>query len=312
MVRTAGGAQRQALRSFRPNEAHSTSPKNLLFAIALAAMLAGGRLTTSGTAFVQADGKPFAWRGLTAFRLVEFVAHGRTGDADAYLAWAASKHATVVRVLAMADVLFSLSPADGQHALGQTLDLARKRGVYVEVVALADTARLRVDVPRAVRAIGSVCAAYDNCLLEIANEPGHPTQLADLHDAAYVKSLVPLVPKGVPVSLGSVEYGDGFAAGSYVTWHAPRTRPVAALDAGARLLARFKKPVVSDEPIGAAETRVPGRRESDPDVFRHMARTSKQLGLGATFHYEGGLQARIPVGRELACFEAWMGEMLRD
>ena len=26
---------------------------------------------------------------------------------------------------------------------------------------------------------------------------------------------------------------------------------------------------------------------------------------GATFHYEAGLQARIPAGRELECFNAW-------
>jgi hypothetical protein len=27
--------------------------------------------------------------------------------------------------------------------------------------------------------------------------------------------------------------------------------------------------------------------------------------MGATFHYEGGLQARKPEGRELECFRAW-------
>ena len=279
--------------------------------LSMAAGPAAGRLTVAGTSFVKPDGQPFVWRGVTAFRLVEFVAHGRTGDADAYLAWAASRHVTIVRVLAMADGLFPLSPADGQHAVGGMLELAKRRGLYVEVVALADTARLRVDAPRAVKSIGTICAAYDNCLLELANEPGHPTQAAALHDPAYVKSLAALVPKGVLLSFGSVEYGDGFGGGDFVTWHAPRAYPVAALDAGAMLLKRFKKPVISDEPIGAAETTVPGRRASDPEVFRQMARRSKQLGLGATFHYEGGLQARVPEGRELACFEAWMRELLR-
>lgn len=274
-------------------------------------VLAAGRLSVSGTVFVQPDGTPFPWRGITAFRLNELVARGRTAEAEAYLAWAASRHVTIVRVLSMADVLFTLSPADGRHALGTTLDLARKHGLYVEVVALADTARMRVDVPRAVKAIGAICGEYDNCLLEIANEPGHSTQMKELHDAAYVQSLLPLVPRGVPVSLGSVEYGDGFGEGAYVTWHAPRRQPVAALDRGAALRRRFGKPVISDEPIGAAEASVAGRRASDPAIFREMARKSRQLGLGATFHYEGGLQARIPAGRELACFEAWMAEMLR-
>ena len=271
---------------------------------------AAAHLAVSGTSFVQSNGRAFAWRGITAFRLVEFVARGRSSEADAYLAWAQSQRLTVVRVLAMADMLFTLSPPDGQHALPQLLDLAQKRGMHVEVVALADTARVHVDIPRVVKAIGAICAAHENCLLEIANEPGHPTQSKDLHDPAYVKSLVPLVPKGVPVSLGSVEYGAGFGQGSYVTWHAPRAHPVASLDEGARLLRRFRKPVVSDEPIGAAESSVPGRRESDPELFRQMARKSKALGLGATFHYEGGLQATIPTGRELACFQAWIGALL--
>jgi hypothetical protein len=281
-------------------------------AMAVGVAAAASHLTASGTSFVGPDGTPFAWRGITAFRLAELVAHGRTSRAEAYLDWAASKHITVVRVLAMADVLFKLSPADGQHAVPQLLDLADKRGLHVEVVALADTARMRVDIPRVVKAIGAACAAHDNCVLEIANEPGHPTQARVLHDPEYVKSLRPLVPREVPVALGSVEYGAGYAAGDYVTWHVPRARSRAALDEGALLLKRFGKPVISDEPIGAAEARVPGRRENDPEFFRQMARKSKALGLGATFHYEGGLQARIPTGRELACFDAWLGEMVKQ
>ncbi len=277
----------------------------------IVAAVAVAHLVVSGTSFVGPDGQRFAWRGISAFRLAEFVAHGRAADADAYLAWAASQHLTVARVLAMSNVLFDLSPADGQHALPQLLDLGRKHGIHVEVVALADTARMRVDIPRAVKAIGAICAAYDNCLLEIANEPGHPTQVTDLHDAAYVQSLAPLIPHDVPVSLGSVEYDDGFAQGTYVTWHAPRRRPVQSLDAAARLLKRFRKPLISDEPIGAGEARIPGRRENNPAVFRQMAAKSRRLGLGATFHYEGGLQAQIPAGRELACFQAWIAEMIR-
>ena len=32
---------------------------------------------------------------------------------------------------------------------------------------------------------------------------------------------------------------------------------------------------------------------------------TRLAGLGATFHYESGLQARVPEGRELECFNAW-------
>ena len=266
-------------------------------------------LKISGTKFLKSDGAAFAWRGITAFRLAEFVAHGREADADAYLAWAASKKLTLVRVLVMADGLFKLSPADGQRALPRLLELARKHGLHVEVVALADTAAIAVDAAAHVKAVGAICASYPNALLEIANEPVHPTQAKALHDAAHVKSLAALVPAGVPVSLGSVERGDGFAAGSYLTWHAPRSGPggwPAQIAKGAELVRRFKKPVVNDEPMGAADKPVPGRRDNDPARFRQAAAASRRAGLGATFHYEGGLQARTPTAVESACLDAWL------
>ena len=268
---------------------------------------AEGHLKISGTRFLKPDGTAFEWRGITAFRLLELVAHGREADADAYLVWAASKKLTVVRVLGMADGMFKLSPADGQHALPRLLDLAQKRGLQVEIVALADTAAIKVDFPRHVKAIGEVCARYPNALVEIANEPVHPTQATALHDAGYLKSLATLVPAGVPVSLGSVENGDGFAEGAYVTWHAPRSGGwPAEIARGATLMKRFKKPLVNDEPMGAGEKAVPGRRDNDPEHFRQAAAASRRAGIGATFHYEGGLQASLPSKIELACLDAWL------
>ena len=271
-----------------------------------AAQPSAAHLEISGTQFTHGDGRPFAWRGITAFRLVELVAHGREREADAYLAWAGSMRLTVVRVLVMADLLFTLSPADGQHALPRLLDLAQKHGLHVEAVALADTARIPTDMPRHVKAIGAVCGSKANCLLEIANEPTHPTQAAAVHDPAYVQSLAGLVPHDVPVALGSVESGEGYGMGAYVTWHAPRSNALRHLDEGLALLRRYRKPVVSDEPIGAADVSAPGRRENDPQHFRELAAKTTRLGLGATFHYESGLQAKLPSKIELACLTAWL------
>jgi hypothetical protein len=264
-------------------------------------------LKVSGTRFQTPDGKPFEWRGITAFRLVEMVAHGREREADAYLAWAASKKLTLVRVLAMADVLFTLSPADGQHALPRLLDMAQTHGLYVEVVALADTAKIRVEIPRQVKAMGEICGRHPNALVEIANEPAHPTQAKAIHDPSFVKSLADLIPSTVPVALGSAEEGDAFAAGSYVTWHAPRTRDwPAQIARGSALVTKFRKPVVNDEPMGAADTAVAGRRDNVPEHFRQAAIASRKAGIGATFHYEGGLQAKLPTPKELACLDAWL------
>jgi hypothetical protein len=269
---------------------------------------AGDRLRPEGTGWRAPDGTPFAWRGITAFRLLEFVAHGREREADAYLAWAASEQVTIVRVLAMAHVLFQLTPADGQAALGRLLDLAHKHGLAVEVVALADTASYTFDVSAHVRAVGQVAAQHPNVVIEIANEPYHPTQSTDVHRHAYLRDLRPLIPHEVPVSLGTLDDQGDLAAGDYVTWHSPRDGDWPnRLREGAALLRRFSKPVVADEPIGAADRAIPGRRDDDPGRFRMAARIARETGIGATFHYEGGLQGRRPTFREAACLTAWMG-----
>ena len=268
---------------------------------------AEGHLRVSGTRFINPDGSPFQWRGISAFRLLEFVAHGREAEATAYLEWAASKRLNVVRVLAMADGIFRLSAADGRRALPRLLEIARTHRMYVEVVALADTARATIDIPEHVTAIGAICARYPNAVLELANEPGHPTQAAAVHDPLYLRSLLPRVPAGVPTALGSVEYDDRFALGHYVTWHAPRTsdwpREIAK---GAALVAKFKRPVINDEPMGAADATIAGRRDSRPARFRQAAAASRRAGLGSTFHYEGGTQARRLTRIELACLDAWL------
>ena len=264
-------------------------------------------LRVSGTRFLAPDGSTFEWRGITAFRLAEFVARGREAEADAYLKWAASKKLNVVRVLVMADGLFKLSPADGVRALPRLLEIAARHRVHVEVVALADTAAIPIDMPAHVKAVAAICAKHPNAILEIANEPAHPTQVTALHDASYVLSLGKLVPAGVPYALGSVEYGDGYAAGTYVTWHAPRSRDwPAEIAKSAALVKKFRKPVVNDEPMGAADKAVPGRRDNDPARFRAAAQATRRAGMGGTFHYEGGLQAKLPTKTEAACLDAWL------
>jgi hypothetical protein len=264
-------------------------------------------LRISGTRFLNHDGSVFQWRGISAFRLLEFVAHGREAEAEAYLRWAASKTLTVVRVFAMADGIFQLSPEEGLKALPRLLEIARRHGLYVEVVAFTGTSVIKVDRAAFVKSIATICARHPNALLELANEPGHPTQAAEMHEPAHLQSLLPLVPKEVPVALGSVEYHDGFAAGRYVTWHSPRGSDwVRQVEEGVALLRKFKKPVINDEPIGAADAVVPGRRDNDPARFRAAARAMRRAGIGATFHYDGGIQTRLPTKVESACLDAWL------
>jgi hypothetical protein len=266
-------------------------------------------ISVSGTRFIAADGQPFEWRGITSFRLTEMIASGLERDVIEYLDWAASQQLTVVRVLVMAQHLFKLDPDRGRAALPRLLQLAKARGLHVEAVALADSRGLTMDIGAHVREVGRIAAEHGNAFVEIANEPGHPTQDRRLHDPAFVAKLGALIPERVVVAFGSVEYGDGFGAGDYVTFHSSRgTREwdhVTAQAEGSRLIARFKKPVVSDEPIGAATVFQQGRRDNEPSRFAAAAALTRLAGAGATFHYEGGLLSRKPVGREAECLQAW-------
>jgi hypothetical protein len=268
-------------------------------------------LRVEGTRFVAPDGRTFQWRGITAFRLVDYVADGQAEQTEKYLAWAASQGLTVVRVLTMMAGQFDLRPEDGRRALPRVLELAAKHGLYVEVVALAGTADIPVNLQEHVDEIGKILVAHRNGVLEIANEPVHPSQSAEVQKPDVLRALAARVPAEIPVALGSIERGDGFGAGGYITWHSPRESGrggwghVLALAQGTELLARWQKPVVSDEPIGAGAELQPGRRDNVAARFRAAALLTRLLGLGATFHYEAGLHARVPEGRELECFNAW-------
>jgi hypothetical protein len=112
----------------------------------------------------------------------------------------------------------------------------------------------------------------------------------------------------VLVALGAGTSGGDSGGADYVTAHFPRERDwghVAALAEGAVLRTTSHAPVVNDEPIGAAEQSVAGRRDASPERFRAAALLSILTGMGATFHYDGGIHATIPHGQQALCFAAW-------
>jgi hypothetical protein len=238
-------------------------------------------------------------------------AAGRAHDVDAYLAWAAAEHLNVVRVLAMAKHLFELSPERGLAHLDRLLTRAAAHGLFVEVVALADTASYSIDPAAHVERVARICQKHPNALLEIANEPYHGTQAPRIHDREYLRELLRRVPPGVPAAAGAAEFPTLYDDGVYSTAHFPRSSGaegwghVRDLQLGTDLLRASRKPLINDEPIGAGQRFEPGRRDDSPERFRAAALASRLIGLGATFHYEGGLQARKPEGRELECFRAW-------
>jgi len=274
-----------------------------------------GRLGVRGTDIVCRDGARFRWVGVTAFALLEQIAHGRRGDADVYMRWAQETGFNLVRVLAMADGLFRLPPEEGIRHMPTLFEMAADRGLYVEIVALADTASYRMD-PAGLRAqaaaVGRLAAGHSNVVVQIANEHHHPTQSRELHDAAVLAELGRLIPRHVlHTESAAAEDSADAPQGMYITRHLSRSGSPAELLEGVQLLGRLAvrtgRPVVNDEPIGAGERDEPGRRLSDPEFFRELAKRTSAAGLaGGTFHCEDGLHARIPGPVQQACARAWV------
>lgn len=259
------------------------------------------RLRVDGKRMVREDGTIFAWQGITAFQLLEQMTHGREDEALAFLDWAATQQITIVRVLAMANRLFYLDPEEGRSVLPALLDEATKRGLYVEVVTLADTRYYDFDHISHVLQIGGICHERPSCLIEIANEPNHETQNRALRDPAYLQRLRGLVPITVPVALGAAhgrsDESRAYFGGDYVTVHSDRSNDEGgwrwvrhAREIQARRDTVHRKFVVSDEPH---------RKPNVPDQHLALALLLRMYGIGDTFHCDVCRFAKIPTGSEL-------------
>lgn len=274
-----------------------------------------GRLQTCGRSLCRSDGSLFQWRGVTAFGLADLVADGREADARAFVTWASGARFTVLRVLAMNRGGMDLSPTEGRRALPATLALAREYGMYVQVVALAGTGTNTFDnqtfLQEQVREVARLCAAADNCVLELANEPYHPSQAA-LNDPARMRQLQREVPPGLPVAWGAApDYRSAdMAGGSYVVAHVSRSGDrwtrLGRAQALADLSRRTDKFVVDNEPIGAAESAEPGRRDDQPGAFFVQGLLARMIGVGSAFHCADCLAASVPGPVQRACANAFV------
>lgn len=231
------------------------------------------------------------------------------------MTWAARTGFTVIRVLAMNRGWMDLSPADGRRALPRALSLAREHGLYVQVVALAGTGTPALSsdafLHEQVRAVAQLCAAADNCVLELANEPYHSSQAA-LNDPVRMRRLQRDVPSGLPVAWGAARdhRSDDMAGGTYAVAHVARrgTRwdRVSRVRELGELSRRTRKFVVDSEPIGAAETPHPSRRDSEPGAFFAQGLLARMFDVGTTFHCDDCLVANVPGAVQQRCAEAFV------
>ncbi len=191
--------------------------------------------------------------------------------------------------------------------------MARAHGLYVQVVALAGTGTREFNsdafLHQQVRAVAQACAAADNCVLELANEPYHSTQAA-LNDAARMGRLQRDVPAGLPVAWGAARNhkSEDMAGGTYVVAHVARGGNrwdrVSRVQELGEVSQRTGKFVVDSEPIGAAEAPQRSRRDNEPAAFFAQGLLARIFDVGTTFHCEDCLLARVPGPVQQQCAEA--------
>jgi hypothetical protein len=279
-------------------------------------------LTIAGTRFVRSDGSRFVWRGVTGFRVVDYVAKGDLEAARAYLRWARASGFGGVRTTTTATNPFmDLAPAEGREALPRALALAAEEGLYLQVIALSDTAVRIFDWRQHARDVALICASVPHALYEFANEPFHGRQDQALHDATRLEAFTREATANLPDLLWTCGTGEDDEAAAPVGRFGVRH-----LDRGRDLLNQVRRvkelwsegqaaaraPFFNSEPLGADER--PGgetgrQRTNEPWFFYALGALGALFGIGSTFHLQAGLETVVPGSVQQACGRAFLEGM---
>ena len=194
-----------------------------------------------------------------------------------------------------------LSPADGRKALPRTLALARAHGLYVQVVALAGTGSPEFSsdsVPATSRCATSRRRARRPTTASSSwptsrTTPRKPRSTTSRGCAGCSAKCLPTCRSpGAP--LGTTDR-TRWPAARYVVAHVARRGNrwdrVSRVQELGDLSQRTAKFVVDSEPIGAAESPQPSRRDSEPGAFFAQGLLARIFDVGTTFHCEDCLLA---------------------
>ena len=263
---------------------------------AQAPRVTAGRLRVAGTQFTAPDGSAFQWRGITAFRLVDYVADGQE-DADREVPGMGRETRRDGRARADDDGRAVRPPARGRPA--RAAAGARARG---EARPLRRGGRVRRHCRHSRSTFRSTSMG------SARSSPRTPTPcwkspMSRCIRRSRAEVQKPAVSEGAgrPCAVGH----SGCAridrarrwfwrgrATSRGTRRASRARAggrtCSRWRQGADLLARWKKPVVSDEPIGAGAAFQPGRRDDAPARFRAAALLTRLVGPRRDVPLRGG------------------------
>jgi len=243
---------------------------------------------------------------------------------------------TLARVLSTAVNLFDLPAAKGRAALPTLLAIGQEEGLGFEIVALADTkAWSKAQMADHLQSIYQLCESFDWGVVEGGNEigPVHGTQHSDIVSVckAFASRALPYCPGSVhggefckdPAALTPSELTRGQSEGIWPFWdevstygraygtshlkrgddRANRIRHVRELELSSN---NAKCYFVDDEPQGAAEANVSGKRDASPAAFFGQGVLAQIFGVGTTFHSENGLRSEPFAPNQRRCAEAFI------
>jgi hypothetical protein len=188
--------------------------------------------------------------------------------------------------------------AMGVEQLPDFVEACRGRGLYVLVSAITDSAIENYSVETHIDLIGAICIAYDNTLLEIANEPYHETQRSAVHDFAYLRGLAARVSPDVLVGLGAAADDEALDGrdGEFIPIHLDRGRDiwneVRRVREAQAVEDSTGKPAIIQETTKAYDVEQEGKWESRPEYFYALGVNGRLFEVGIVFHSENGLQAQ--------------------
>jgi hypothetical protein len=199
--------------------------------------------------------------------------------------------------------------ADVYRNLPPFLGWARERGLHVYLPYITE-AGLGYDLADHVREVESIVAGRDNVLRSAANESNHPSQGGRL-TPERCRDMVALMGGQASFGADLDDESTAYAGGAFVSSHLNRSRPawnwVRRVREQLAVSESTGRPVLSGEPMGAAEQAIAGKRESDPALFLTLGALNRLfLGGNGVFHSEDGLWAR-PLGpRQRECAAAFI------
>lgn len=262
-----------------------------------------GNIRVAGKTFRRPDGTVYRWASATDFLLFKRYLDGE--NIDPILTDRTGEGASMVRVLGMCTNITLFNPSSYPSYLSALPDFAGKLatfGLDLEFVVFADAQNLpnynefseqRDWLPQVAGALSS----SPNAILELVNEYAQNGVDPSVHSQ----------PGGI---LSAKSSGDdetpNLPPWDYATFHAPRDNEWPRKSKNAMDIADFLgRPVINDEPIGAAEAAIPGSRSDQPNDFYWFAAVGMLLAGGGTFHSQDGLTS-VPWGPvQRACAQAF-------